>query len=98
MKMSICKQHICNTFIIIFLEDSVDQNVTTEKSQSGQLSLECSSSKNAEMRLNEKDSSGKKFIPFQYYATTGEHNEDESSQHGNESTSSAWDQKMEEVW
>ena len=83
---------------LFFLEDGMDQKVTKEKSHSDQLSLECSSSQNAEMRLNEKDSSGKEFIPFQYYATTGEHNEDESSQHGNESTSSAWDQKMEEVW
>ena len=76
----------------------MEQTNTKEESHSDQLSLECSSSKNAEMRLNEKDSSGKEFIPFQYYATTGEHNEVESSPHGNEPTSSAWDQKMEEVW
>ena len=75
----------------------MEQKVIKEESHSDQLSLECSSSKSAEKRLNEKDSSANEFIPFQYYATTGEHNEDESSQHGNESTSSAWDQKMEEV-
>ena len=82
---------------LFFLEDSMDQKGTKEKSHSDQLSLECSSSKNVEKRHNESGSSGKEFIPFQYYATTGEHKEDESSQQCNESTSSAWDQKMEEV-
>ena len=75
----------------------MEQKVIKEESHSDQLSLECSSSKSAEKRLNEKDSSANEFIPFQYYATTGEHKEDESSQQCNESTSSAWDQKMEEV-
>ena len=47
--------------------------------------------KNAE---NEKK--GKGFIPFQYYATTGEA-DDEPSQLESVSSNSTWDQKMEEV-
>merc|ERR1712080_263269 len=38
---------------------------------------------------------GKKYTPFQYYATTGE-NDDEPSQLNSEYTNSTWDQKMEE--
>ena len=83
--------------IFFHVEDAMEQEVSKKESPSDQLSLECSSSKNVEKRHNESGSSGKEFIPFQYYATTGEHKEDESSQQCNESTSSAWDQKMEEV-
>ena len=45
---------------------------------------------------NEKDKKRKQFVPFQYYATTGEA-DDEPSQLDSESTNSTWDQKMEEV-
>ena len=44
----------------------------------------------------EKQKKGKEFIPFQYYATTGEA-DDEPSQLESVSSSSTWDQKMEEV-
>ena len=45
--------------------------------------------------LNER-TRGKKFIPFQYYATTGE-DDNETSQCNSESNKSTWDQKMEEA-
>ena len=44
----------------------------------------------------EEEKKRKKFVPFQYYATTGEA-DDEPSQLESESTNSTWDQKMEEV-
>ena len=39
---------------------------------------------------------GEKFVPFQYYATTGE-NSDESNQLNSEADNSSWDQKMDEA-
>ena len=39
---------------------------------------------------------GKEYVPFQYYATTGEA-DDEPSQLESESSNTTWDQKMEEV-
>ena len=47
-------------------------------------------------KIIEKQKKGKEFIPFQYYATTGEA-DDEPSQLESVSSSSTWDQKMEEV-
>ena len=45
---------------------------------------------------SEEEKKRKKFVPFQYYATTGEA-DDEPSQLESESANSTWDQKMEEV-
>ena len=44
----------------------------------------------------EKVMKGKEYVPFQYYATTGEA-DDEPSQLESESSNTTWDQKMEEV-
>ena len=51
---------------------------------------------NAKKSSCEEEKKRKKFVPFQYYATTGEA-DDEPSQLESESTNSTWDQKMEEV-
>ena len=43
-----------------------------------------------------QNKSAANFVPFQYYATTGEKDE-ESSQSLSEKTNSTWDQKMDEA-
>ena len=47
-------------------------------------------------KSGEKVMKGKEYVPFQYYATTGEA-DDEPSQLESESSNTTWDQKMEEV-
>ena len=51
---------------------------------------------NTKKSICDEEKKRKKFVPFQYYATTGEA-DDEPSQLESESTNSTWDQKMEEV-
>ena len=53
-------------------------------------------STNSLNKTSEEQTRKKKFIPFQYYATTGEE-DNEPSQCNSESTNSTWDQKMEEA-
>jgi hypothetical protein len=55
----------------------------------------CCKNKTTKKPLDET-TQGKKFIPFQYYATEGEE-DNEKSQSNSESTKSTWDQKMDEA-
>ena len=83
----------------LLFTDQVDIEHIKEEDKDESTSKEHDSNRIKEEKLHKEldhQSSGNEFVPFQYYATTGEKDE-ETSQLLCESNNSTWDQKMDEV-